>query len=101
MKKGKPYTKMTLHELRQATRQFDKEIPLSETRPLSSKKQREFHQMQQQTLRHAKLQGRKTVVLNLDQDLLARSDQYAQKHGMSRSELIERSLRSALVFTES
>jgi hypothetical protein len=43
--KRKPWTRMTLAELREATKQYDLEIPL-ETKPLTEVERQEWEQMQ-------------------------------------------------------
>ncbi len=98
MRKRTAYTKLGLRELQEATKQFDKEIPWEETRPMSPENERRFRRSQCASLAHRRSQKRKTVVVALDSMLVDQSDKYAAEHGLSRSEVIERSLQSALEF---
>ncbi len=90
---------MNLTELRDATKQFDKDINFEDTKPLSPTNRRKWQAIQRGVAAR-KNDGREQVSIQLDAKLLERSDQFAQTHGMSRSELIERSLKSALAFAE-
>lgn len=90
---------MTVAELRDATKQFDNDIDLGDTKPLSTVNRRKWNAIQK-GIAARKSDGREQVSIQLDAKLLERSDQFAQTHGMSRSELIERSLKSTLAFAE-
>jgi hypothetical protein len=102
-KTGKPYWEMTLAELREATKEFDRPIPLSKMRPLTKAQRERFERMQSGgsrsilVKRSAKTQ---TVQVELDDELLQRSSRYASRHKMSLSDVINKSLRSALNFVE-
>jgi hypothetical protein len=43
----KPYWEMTAEELAEATKEFDKPIPLSKTRPLTKEQRRRWERMKQ------------------------------------------------------
>lgn len=105
-KPAKPYWEMNLQELQEATKQFDKPLPLSRTRPLTKAERDRFerarrggvHSIYVSRRRPGKsAAGRRTMVVDLDSHLLKSVDRCALKQGLSRAELVERSLRSALV----
>ena len=99
--KSKPYWEMNLDELRDATKQFDKSIPLSKTRPLTKSERAEFEESRNAGVRSIFISRRpKTVTLQLPEAVIARSNDYALRHHMTLSEVVERSLRSALTFAE-
>ena len=47
-KQPKPYWEMTTKELAEATKEFDKPIPLSKTRPLTKEQRRRWERMKQE-----------------------------------------------------
>jgi hypothetical protein len=96
----KPWTRMTLAELREATKQFDREIPLEETRPLPPQEQREWDSLERDSIRRKRSRSGRVVAVRLDPKLLERTDQYAQERGITRDELINRSLKSVLTFVD-
>jgi hypothetical protein len=102
----KPYWEMNADELAAATREFDKEIPDSRLRPLSKEERRRWERSKRQpsrsifVLERAEDRGLEAVLVELDGDLLRRIDAYAATRDMTRSEIIETSLRSALVLAE-
>ena len=105
-KRTKPYWEMTAAELAEATKEFDGEIPASRLRPLSPQQRRQWERMKQQPSRsifvldRPRRKGATAVVIELDQELLRRTDAYAASRGMTRSELIENGLKSVLTFAE-
>jgi len=102
----KPYWEMNADELAVATKEFDEEIPDSRLRPLSTEDRRRWERSKRQPSRSIyvverdKDGGLEAVLVELDGDLLRRIDAYAATRKMTRSEIIETSLRSALVFAE-
>ena len=94
MRKPKPYTKMTLAELRAATAEHDGPTDLSKTAPLGRRERARFAASQRAT--RARAARRRAVVVDLDATLIRQSDAYADAHGITRSELLTQSLRSFL-----
>lgn len=102
-KKTKPYWEMSLEELRDATREYDGPIPESKLRPLSKAERDRFERARAGGSRSIFLKRTvkiKKVKVELEDDLLQRSAAYASKHKMSLSDVINKSLRSALSFAE-
>jgi hypothetical protein len=101
-KTSKPYWDMTTEELAEATKQFDREIDLSETRPLTKSERARWERAKRAPDRSIYLKAKPTraVVVRIEPELLQRTDRYATAHGMSRDELIRRSLRGILAFAE-
>jgi hypothetical protein len=95
-RKQKPWTKMSLEELREATKEFDKPIPFSATKPLSPALRARVERGQRASLKRAKRKQTKTIAVDVSADLLKRFDKFADAQGKSRSELIERGLRGML-----
>jgi hypothetical protein len=87
---------MTPDELDAATKQYDRFIPIEETRPLSHKAKALWQKAQ----RAKRPKNADLIVVAVDKKLLAKTDSLARQRKMTRSELIDRSLRSALAFTE-
>lgn len=97
----KPWTQMTTEELAEATKEFDKPLPPGSTRPLSKAKRAEFERMQRAPYRSVYVQvstGKtKAIKVEMDEELLRRSTEYAERHEMSLSEFINRSVRGTLI----
>lgn len=92
---------MNLEELREATREFDKPIPASKVRPLNKAERALWEKARKGPVRSIFVSRRpKKVTLELREDVVARSTEYASRHKMTLSEVVERSLRSALSFAE-
>ena len=110
-KPTKPIWEMSAGELAEETCKYDSEIPESKRRPLSPRG-RLMHDLasgirvpadQIQAVyggAETSTARPKRVTIELDADLLRESDDCARQQGLSRSELIARSLRSSLAFFE-
>ena len=92
---SKPFTKMTAAELAETTREFDKPSPPGRFRPLTARERRRWERAKRGRGRPTKAPGQKAVrvLLTIQPPLLAEADAFARCHGLSRSELIARSLR--------
>jgi hypothetical protein len=80
---------------------FNREIPLSETKPLTAREKTEFEAAQRAgraRLARERRQREKLrrVQVELETKLLKRADAYAADHGMSRAELIARGIKLAI-----
>ncbi len=98
-KKSKPYWEMTASELAEATREFDAEIPLSRTRPLSAKERLLWERAmgKSKPAARSKRRGTAAVTVELDSQLVRQSTVYAAKHNMTLSEFVARSLKGSLI----
>ena len=96
----KPYWEMNLEELREATKEFDKPIPLSKTRPLTKIEREEFERSRARGVHSIfiKRSRPKSVTLKLNEAIVNRSAEYASRHNMTLSQVVERSLISILAF---
>jgi hypothetical protein len=90
---------MTAEELAEATKEFDEEFVMDKSRPLS-RKGRLLWQRAQKAGKKEQRDGTKAVTVRLDEALLKKSDEYAREQGMTRDELINRSLKGILAFVE-
>ena len=105
-KRQKPYWKMNADELAEATKEFDREIPADKFQPLTKEERSRWEWTKRQpsrsifVLQRPTRRGVEAVVLELDRELLRRTDAYAASRGMTRSELIENGLKSMLAFAQ-
>src|SRR4051794_40822636 len=98
-KKHKPWTKMNVKELREATKEFDKPLPRGSTRPLSAAQRARWERARKGPSISVYVDNskrRRVVVVMLDEKLVRDSDEYAKTHGMSRDQLVSRSLKKTL-----
>ena len=72
--------------------QFDREFAISETRPLTPKERRQWERIvrKDRATQKRTTRAKVRVSLDLDGDLVDRMDNYAEAHGLSRSELLAR-----------
>ena len=97
---------MTEAELAAATREFDKGVPLEQTRPLSPAEQARWERMRKNkpprsgTGRGAGRPkvgaGSKPVLITMEAGLLREIDAYTDRHNMSRSQLLAEGVRRML-----
>jgi hypothetical protein len=102
-KKQKPYWKMNARELAAATKEYDRPIPAHKTRPLSKHEREQWERSKSQPSRSVFIverdaDGTEPILLRLDDDLVRRMDECARLHHLTRSELVEKGIRSALAF---
>jgi Ribbon-helix-helix protein, copG family len=76
-----------------SVREFDQEFVADKSRPLTSRQKRQWSRFRKRVSA-----GHKTerVSIALTHELVEQSDQLAKEQGLSRTELIARSLRAAL-----
>jgi len=96
MRKTKPYWKMTAAELRKATREFDDPAYQPPALPLSEADRAQQRRARTRTRRPDTEAKATTISLTVEKALLARSDSYARRLGISRSELVRRGLLAVL-----
>jgi hypothetical protein len=97
----KPYWEMTTAELAEATKEYDRPIPLSKTRPLTKARRALFERMQRGPHRSIFIARDATGVwVRIDPDLLKRTTRYAAKQKLTVNEVINRSLQGMLAMVE-
>ena len=96
----KPWTHMTTEELREATREFDKPIPMQKLRPISKVERARFERSRHQGISHSVLPARATAPLlaEIDPAIITRIQKYAVEHQMTLSDFVAKSLHSSLTF---
>ena len=96
MKQTKPYWEMTTAELRKATRQFDDPAYQPAALPQTAEDIAQQRRAKNKGGRPRKGLGAQTISLTVEKALLARSDAYARRLGISRAELVQRGLNAIL-----
>jgi hypothetical protein len=99
-RRTKRYSEMNLEELREATKEFDRPVPFSKTRPLSKRARARFERWQADKpdvsiYVHAQ---HRDVLIRLDDELLKRCTDYCLKRKTSLPKMIDRGLRGLLAF---
>ena len=94
---SKPYWEMTLDELRNATKHYDRPVPLSKTKPLTKGERALFERMRRAPSVSVFItRDRQGVWVRLDPEIMRRSMRYASQRKMTLSEVINRSLKGML-----
>ena len=105
-KRTKPYWKMTARELAEATKEFDRPIPASRTRPLTRDERARWERARKQPSRsiyivdHKIEGGQATVLVRLNSGLLRRARECARRHDMTWEQFLEKSLEGALALLD-
>ena len=98
---NKPYWEMSAEELQEATKQFDKPIRLSKTKPLTREQRAQWERMRKTPARSIFItRDSDGIFVRLDPDILRRSTRYAAEHKMTLSDVVNRSLRGMLAIVE-
>jgi hypothetical protein len=98
MKQSKPtnpYWEMSAAELAHATREFDKPLPASRSKPLSKAERARFERAMR-----AGAQIRRLNELGVDLKLLSAAVDYGKRKKMRLSQVLERGLRRELAVQE-
>ena len=90
------YERMTPDERRDATREFDQEMVIERSRPLTATERRAWEKARRKPGRPCRSARVKVISVSVEKSLLARCDHLAEDLGISRASLIERGLRAAL-----
>jgi hypothetical protein len=90
------YASLTLRELREATKEFDREMVVKESRPLSATERAAWAKARRKPGRPRKGAGVKVISVSVERGLLSRADLLAGALGVSRASLIERGLQAVL-----
>ena len=90
------YEKMTARELNAEAAEFDKEMIITKSRPLSAEERAWWERVRRRPGRPRRGGGAKVISVSVEQELLARTDVLAKNLGISRALLIQRGLRAVL-----
>lgn len=90
------YAGMTTEELRAETAEFDKEMVVTKSRPLTAEERAWWERVRRRPGRPRRGRGAKVISVSVEQELLARSDALARSLGISRALLVERGLKAVL-----
>jgi hypothetical protein len=95
--KPKWYSKMSASELDALAAGLDGGIDFSETKPLTAAMRAQESRARRKGPGRPRVgQGAKKLQISMEMGLLKRVDSYARAHGLSRSDLIARSLKREL-----
>ena len=92
----KKHSRMNTRELAEATQEFDQEFAFLKARALTDR-EKKLHVTARKRGRPRVGMGAEKIQVSVERGLLTRSDAFARKHGMSRSEMIARGLQAVLV----
>jgi hypothetical protein len=94
------YEQMTTAELREATREYDRELPVGPDglpgRPMNARERKQWSRVKRKMGRPTLGKGVKRVMISLERDLLRKSDAFAKRRHLNRSQLISASLRKLM-----
>jgi hypothetical protein len=94
-KRTKNYTEMNTEELAEATREFDEDFAFLKGRPLTNR-DKQLHAAARKRGRPRVGLGAEKIRVSIERGLLAKSDAFAKKHRLSRSEMIARGLQAVM-----
>jgi len=92
----KNYPSMKTEELAKVTSEFDEDFAFLKGRPLT-KRDRRLHAATRKRGRPRVGLGAEKIRVSVERGLLAKSDAFARKHKLTRSDVIARGLRAVLV----
>jgi hypothetical protein len=69
---------------------------LQEFKPLNKSERSKWHQIKKKMGRPKIGKGTTNISVSVERDLLKQADQFAKKHGLSRSELVSKSVRALI-----
>lgn len=96
MKRTKPYSEMTTAELREATKEFDREVKrFPPGRALTAKQKKTFAEARGRG-RPKVGEGAANVQITMERGLLRQLDDAAKEKGMTRSQLIAQGVQALL-----
>ena len=95
-----PYGAMSKEELEADTAKFDREFIVDESRPLTRKLKTGLRKAARRRGRPRTGKGARRVLVTIERGLLDRSDAFARRKKMSRSQLIARGLETVLSSAE-
>jgi hypothetical protein len=92
-KDGREFDALSVADKEKVWNSYNREIPLSETRPLNSAERATFNRIRRKAGRPRVGQGAKVVAVTLEKGFLERVDSYAKQHNLKRAEMITKGLR--------
>ena len=99
-KTHKSFARMTAAELREATKQFDRELPPGADglpgRPMNAAEHRRWRAARKKMGRPRTGRGVRRVMVSIEAGLLRESDRFARLNGLSRSGMICDGLRKVM-----
>ncbi len=95
-KAKKKYSEMTTAELAEATREYEEDGVFLKGRALT-RRECKLHAKARRRGRPRIGQGAEKIRISVERVLLAQTDTFAEKHQLTRSEMIARGLRAVLV----
>lgn len=84
---------------RRIVREIEAETPeqrFARSRPLNARERAQWRKFKRKMGRPVVGKGAKTISLTVERDLLRRADEYARRHGISRSKLVAQGLLTVL-----
>lgn len=90
------YAALTPAALLEATKEFDRELVVRESRPMSAAEREAWAKARRKPGRPRRGAGVKVISVSVERELLSRADSLANALGVSRAALIERGLRAVL-----
>ena len=90
------YEKMTARELNAEAAEFDAEMIITKSKPLTAEERAWWERVRRQPGRPRRGRGAKVISVSVEQELLARTDVLAKTLGISRALLIQRGLKAVL-----
>src|SRR5215204_5802133 len=95
-KPAKPYPQMTTAELREATREYDRERPGLPGKPLTAAQRKAFRATAKRG-RPTVGEGADRVLVSIERGLLKQTDALAKRRKVNRSQLVAEALRRELL----
>lgn len=96
MRRTKPFSELTPHELEKATADLDQEFIADSFGRLDENSRRQWERIKRKRGRPRRGRGAKAISVTLEKALLVRTDRLAKKLKVSRAALIEHGLREVL-----
>jgi len=90
------YASMNAEELERATKEYEREFIIEESRPLSPEGEKLWRRAKNKPGRPRMGKGAKVISVSVEKGLLVRSDALARKLKVRRAQLIARGLRAVL-----
>ena len=71
-----------------AVADLDREIPLSQTRPLNARERKQWQKTKRRLGRPKVGEGSKMIAVTVERGLLRRADRYAKQHKLKRAQMV-------------
>lgn len=93
---AKDFMAMDAKQLARATAEFNQELVVDKSRPLTNEEEQQWGKAKRKRGRPTIGNGVKVISVSLEKDLLERATRLARKLGISRAQLISRGLQGLL-----